>query len=131
MRLLLDTHAFLFAIAEPDRLPKRLHTWLLDPEVERWVSVVSLWEIAVKVQIGKLNLPLDREFYDLHLRSLGANVLPVDVQHGAGDPWIGCGLPLHHRDPFDRLLIAQAVEEGLTIASRDDSFRSYAVETVW
>ena len=127
MRLLLDTHAFLFAIAEPDRLPKRLHTWLLDPEVERWVSVVSLWEIAVKVQIGKLNLPLDREFYDLHLRSLGANVLPVDLRHSL----TLFGLPLHHRDPFDRLLIAQAVEEGLTIASRDDSFRSYAVETVW
>jgi PIN domain nuclease of toxin-antitoxin system len=127
MKLLLDTHAFLFAIADPQQLTARVRAWLTDPTIERWVSVVSIWEIAVKVQIGKLSLPLDRKYYSAHLRALKARPLAVQLDHSLAM----LKLPLHHRDPFDRLLIAQAMEEGLTLVTRDNAFSEYSVETVW
>jgi PIN domain nuclease of toxin-antitoxin system len=127
MRLLLDTHTFLFSIAGPERLSTRMRKWLRDPKVERWVSVVSLWEIAVKVQIGKLSLPSNAEYYRTHLQALQAKALPVTVEHSMAL----MSLPLHHRDPFDRLLIAQAASEGLTLASRDRVFQAYGTQVVW
>ncbi|MEO8052665.1 MAG: type II toxin-antitoxin system VapC family toxin [Acidobacteriota bacterium] len=127
MRLLLDTHAFLFAISEPERLTAKTRRQLASLEVERWVSVVSLWEIAIKVQIGKLAMPLDESFYTRHLRALKARVLAMNPQHSLAL----MRLPMHHRDPFDRLLIAQAQEEGLTLVRRDAAFRAYGVATVW
>jgi PIN domain nuclease of toxin-antitoxin system len=127
VRLLLDTHAFLFAIGEPELLSAKVRQMLANPNVERWVSVVSLWEIAIKVNIGKLAMPLDRAFYTQHLQALKANTLAVNLQHSMAL----LGLPLHHRDPFDRLLIAQAREEGLTLVSRDQEFRAYAVARIW
>ena len=127
MRLLLDTHAFLFAIAEPSQLTAKMRGLLADPEVERWVSAAALWEIAVKVQIGKLEAPLDRAFYVAHLGALKARALAVNLEHSLAM----LKLPVHHRDPFDRLLIAQAVVEGMTLVSRDEVFGAYGVETVW
>ena len=127
MRLLLDTHAFLFAIAQPERLSAKGRELLLDPKVERWLSTVSLWEIAVKVQIGKLGMPLDREFYTHHLDQLRLGVLVVELRHSLAM----FELPLHHRDPFDRLLIAQARVEGLTFLTRDDAIHTYDVACIW
>ena len=127
MRLLLDTHAFLFAIAEPEQLTAKTRRLLTNPSVERWVSAVSLWEIAVKVHIGKLAMPLDRAFYIRHMEALKAKTLAVSLQHS----FALLELPLHHRDPFDRLLIAQAREEGLTLVTRDRAFRAYEVAHVW
>ena len=127
MRLLLDTHAFLFAIGAPGELTQRVRDLLIAPEAERWVSAVSIWEIAVRVQIGKLALPLDREFYVRHLQALKARPLAVELRHSLAL----LSLPMHHRDPFDRLLIAQALEEGLTLVSRDEVFGPYGVETIW
>jgi PIN domain nuclease of toxin-antitoxin system len=108
MRLLLDTHAFLFAISSPELLTAKGRRLLTNPDVERWVSPVSSWEIAIKVHIGKLAMPLEGSFYAQHLRALSAETLAVDLRHSLAL----FGLPLHHRDPFDRLLIAQAREEG-------------------
>lgn len=127
MRLLLDTHAFLFAIGEPELLSAKVRRMLANPDVERWVSAVSLWEIAAKVHIGKLVLPLDRAFYAQHLQALQANTLAVNLQHSLAL----LELPLHHRDPFDRLLIAQAREEGMALVSRDEAFRAYDVARLW
>ena len=127
LKLLLDTHAFLFAIAEPELLTAKTRRLLASNETERWVSVVSLWEIAIKVQIGKLPMPLDQSFYTRHLQALKAQTLAVSVQHSLAF----MALPLHHRDPFDRLLIAQASAEGLTLVSRDAAFKPYGVATVW
>ena len=127
MRVLLDTHALVFAVSEPELLSPRARRLLQDSEIERWVSVVSLWEIAIKVQIGKLSLPLDSAYYHRNLAALGARTLEVTVEHSLAL----LRLPLHHRDPFDRLLIAQAQVEGLTLVTRDRVFRRYEVECVW
>ena len=127
MKILLDTHAFLYAINEPERLSTTVLDLLKDLKVPRWVSVVSLWEIAVKIQIGKLDLPRNAGFYQKHIRALRALVLPVDVRHSMGL----MELPLHHKDPFDRLLIAQAREEGMTLVTRDAAIQEYQVPTIW
>ena len=96
MKLLLDTHVFLFAINEPERLSPKVHSLLLDPNVPRWFSAISLWEIAVKIQIGKLDLPQESEFYLRHMLLLKAQVLDVGLRHSLGV----LGLPLHHKDPL-------------------------------
>lgn len=127
MRLLLDTHALLFAIAEPELLTAKTRHLLASLEVERWVSVVSLWEIGIKTQIGKLAMPSDGSFYIRQLQAIQARTLAVNLQHSLAV----MNLPLHHRDPFDRLLIAQAREEGLTLVTRDAGFKAYDVATVW
>ena len=127
MKLLLDTHAFLFALGEPALLTARTRKMLLDPEIERWVSAVSLWEIAIKIQIGKLGMPSDGQFYVKGLDDLQARVLPVEARHSLAI----FDMPLHHRDTFDRLLIAQARADGLTLISRDQAFSAYDVQTMW
>lgn len=127
MRLLLDTHALIYAIDKPEQLPPRLAGLLLDTEVERWVSTVSIWEIVTKVRIGKLSLPTGRSYYDSNLRALNAQVLPLEMRHSMEL----FHLPLHHRDPFDRMLIAQARVEGLTLVSDDRLFEGYEVDRIW
>ena len=81
MKFLLDTHAFLFAISEPERLSPAAGKVLLDEEASKWLSAVSLWEIIIKVQTGKLTLPLEPPYYLDNLRQLGANLLSVGAQH--------------------------------------------------
>lgn len=127
MRLLLDTHTFLFAIFEPELLPPRLLSLLEDSSVDRWVSAVTHWEIAVKLQIGKLDAPADPEFYARHAERLQAKTLSVEARHC----FALYRLPLHHKDPFDRLLISQAITEGMTLASRDRDFATYPVSLLW
>ena len=127
MKFLLDTHTFLFAINEPERLSVAVRETLSNEELPRCVSVVSLWEIILKIQIGKLELPLEPVFYHKHLRELGATLLPVDERHS----FELIQLPLLHKDPFDRLLIAQARVEGMTLLTRDESIQRYSVNTLW
>lgn len=127
MRLLLDTHALLFALARPERLSAHLRELLLDPLIERWVSVIALSEIAVKVQKGKLEMPLDAEYYKANFEALSVRVLPVELKHS----FTLFTLPMLHGDPFERLLIAQAKVEGMTIATMDRAFAAYGVATVW
>ena len=127
MRLLLDTHTFLFAIDRPEKLSARVTSLLADPLVERWVSTMSLWEVAIKIRAGKLTMPINRAYYIASLDALRARILPVELRHSLAM----LELPLHHRDPFDRLLIAQAREDGLTLASRDRAFAAYDVACIW
>jgi PIN domain nuclease of toxin-antitoxin system len=127
MRLLLDTHAFLWAFDKPQALSRSVRELLEDGAVERWVSVIALAEIAVKVQKGLLDMPLTRDFHLAQLAAMNARLLPVESEH--------CfklfSLPHHHGDPFDRLLIAQALTDGLTIATVDPVFAPYGVPTIW
>ena len=127
MRLLLDTNAFLFSILEPAKLSTRARKALIDPVHAILLSPVSIWEIATKVQIGKLAAPPDGGYFERHRMLLGAEILAVNASHGYR---LFC-LPMHHKDPFDRLLIAQAIDENLTVITSDRSFQAYPVSTLW
>jgi PIN domain nuclease of toxin-antitoxin system len=127
MTLLLDTHAFLYAIGDVQRLSSVVRRRLEDPATKRVVSVVSLWEIVVKIQIGKLQLPEDPRFYQEQLALLHADLIPVEARH----IFELMRLPLLHRDPFDRLLIAQARRDSLTLVTSDSAMGDYAVERLW
>ena len=128
MRLLLDTHAFLWFVSDDDKLSREAEALISEPENQIWVSTASLWEIAIKVKIGKLSLA--RPFATFIPEQLALNYfeeLSVEQKHLART----LTLPLHHRDPFDRLLIAQALEEDLTLVSKDSTFAQYAVPLIW
>ena len=124
MRLLLDTHIFLWFIAGAGELSRACRDAIRDPQNDVYLSVVSLWEAIIKFQLGKLPLPEPPQDWLPRGRELhGIMSLPVDeasVAHLAG-------LPLLHRDPFDRLLICQALEHHLTLVTVDEKFSAYPV----
>jgi len=122
-RLLLDTHIVLWALAEPAKLARPARTALEEAENVVFVSVVSGWEIAIKRGLGKLEAPDDLE---AAIRMQGFEPLLMTFHHAeqAG------GLPPHHRDPFDRMLIAQAQAEGLVLVTRDPDIPRYGVRTL-
>jgi PIN domain nuclease of toxin-antitoxin system len=125
LRLLLDTHAFVWSQLEPDRLPARLRETLVDPAHTVHVSAVSVWEATIKSGLGKLSLPLDR--LEAIIDDAGFSELPVVFAHALEVRH----LPHLHRHPFDRLLIAQARHERLTLVTRDPAIRRYPVDTLW
>ncbi|MEX0657584.1 MAG: type II toxin-antitoxin system VapC family toxin [Egibacteraceae bacterium] len=126
MRLLLDTHAFLWAVACPERLGE--HEQLVaEPSTTRLLSSASSWEIAIKHALGKLPLPAEpAEYVPMAMRRLLVGGLPVEHSHALAV----AGLPAHHRDPFDRLLVAQAQQLGLAILSADPALGRYDVEVL-
>jgi len=128
MALLLDTHTFLWFIADDPRLSRLAAERIGDPAERVVVSVVCAWEIAIKISIGKL--VLDRPLPDLWPESLLLNAFEA-LNVTAAHIFELASLPLHHRDPFDRLLIAQARAENLQIVSGDVSFDAYEVERIW
>ena len=126
MRVLLDTHTFIWAITDERRLSPRARTLISSSEL--WWSVVSLWEAIQKAQVGKLSLPLPAgPFLTGELRSNHVRLLPVSLSHVLRVE----ELPLHHRDPFDRLLIAQSIEEKWPIITADPLFERYPVDVIW
>jgi len=126
MRVLLDTHTFIWAITDERRLSPRARTLIASSEL--WWSVVSLWEAIQKAQVGKLSLPLPAgPFLTGELSSNHVRLLPVSLSHVLRVE----ELPLHHRDPFDRLLIAQSIEEGWPIITADPWFTRYPVDVIW
>lgn len=128
MRLLLDSHVLLWAIDSPQKLPVAVRKAILDESNELYASVASIWEILLKVQIGKLVLPEVDDFLRSHLRKLGIrSYLPVSLSHVMQT----ARLPLIHKDPFDRLLVAQAIVEDLVLVSKDIVFRQYPVKLRW
>lgn len=122
MRLLLDTHALLWWLAD-EGLTDKARNAIADPDNVVMVSVASAWEISIKKALGKLSAPDDLE---RQVNESGFAPLPISVAHG-----IAAGqLPRRHDDPFDRMLIAQAYAEGLTIVTRDKRFAEYNVATL-
>ena len=122
-RLLLDTHAVLWALAEPRRLSELARTAVEDAQNEVFVSVVSGWEIAIKRALGKLHAPDNLE---AGIRTQGFTPLLVTFHHAE----LAGALPPHHHDPFDRMLIAQAQAEGLILVTRDANIPLYGIRTM-
>ena len=122
-RFLLDTHAALWALAEPEKLSRPARMALEDAENDVFVSVVSAWEIAIKGALGKLEAPDELE---AAIRMQGFEPLLMTFHHAAQ----AGGLPPHHGDPFDRMLIAQAQAEGLVLVTRDSDIPLYGVRTM-
>lgn len=127
MRVLLDTHVWLWMIAAPERLSKKGRSIVIAAENELVLSAASAWEIAIKFALGKLRLPETPASYIPRLMARTAvTPLPVHARHALHV----ATLPKHHRDPFDRLLVAQAQLEDLPILTADATFRRYDVKTV-
>ena len=127
MRVLLDTHVFLWAIGDRARLSSTALDVISDERNELLISAASLWEIALKVRAGKLRMPEESEYFARHMSLLGVQTLAVEGSHVLGV----LSLPDHHRDPFDRLLISQCRIERLPILTVDRVMRKYAVKVLW
>ncbi len=128
MRVLLDTHVFLWWVEGERALPAKARAAIADRENECLISLVSAWELAIKVKLGKLKLALPVQRYLVeHAAANGFQVLDIRLAHiGRVET-----LAAHHGDPFDRLLIAQALEEKLPIVTADPVFRKYGVKRIW
>lgn len=126
MKVLIDTHVLLWGIQDEARVSDRVRALL--PAADVWISVASLWEIITKVQIGKLVLPAPvGDYLTRKLKMNGVSVLPLSFDHVRRLEEI----PLHHRDPFDRILIAQSIEEKLPLVSADPHFEKYTIQLIW
>ena len=127
-RALLDTHAFLWFVFDDARLSKTADKVISNNKIEKYLSIASLWEIVIKQQIGKLDLGMDFEvFFQDFILTREIEVLSIDPSHILAYS----RLPLHHRDPFDRLLIAQAQVASLPILTADNNFNPYEIEVSW
>ncbi len=127
MNLLLDTHIFIWAAIAPDKLSQQVRQVLQDPANTILVSVVTAWEMQIKAQIGRLSLPMPvKEFVTVQRAINNMQILPVRESH----IWVLDELPLHHRDPFDRLLIAQAINEKCQLVTADPAFENYPVTLI-
>lgn len=125
---LLDTHTFLWMATEPDRLGAAARARIEDVESRLLLSVASVWEMAIKKSLGKLELPSSvEEFVDDQLAATDTRLLEVGTAHAGRVEF----LAWHHRDPFDRLLVAQALHEGLPVLGLDADFDRYGVERIW
>ena len=124
----MDTHTFLWFIEGDARLSQKALEAILELENSRFLSVASLWEIAIKVSIGKLkNHGPFGKLVQTQLIGNDIRLLPIATNHFDTVQ----RLPFHHRDPFDRLIIAQVMEENLTLLSRDSIFAAYEVQVLW
>jgi PIN domain nuclease of toxin-antitoxin system len=128
VKVLVDTHAILWWLAGDERLSKRARKILEDPENKRWVSIASLWEIAIKMSSGRLPAEgLTLGTIAGLLKAQQFAILPVsleDLLRLELLPWL-------HRDPLDRLIVAQALEEGISLLTADGAMSQYPVQTIW
>lgn len=128
MRLLLDSHILLWAVDQPSQLSAAAALALQDPANDLLVSAGSIWEIAIKVRLKKLTLSQPfKQWMNTGLTDLAATVLPITVDYVD----LLTTLPLHHRDPFDRVIVAQAIVEHVPIVSSDPALDPYGVQRVW
>jgi len=128
MKLLLDTHTFIWWDSEPERLTQKVLSMLQNPKNVLLVSMASLWEMQIKLQLGrlKLNTPLE-ELVRGQLEINMIDILDIKLEH-----ILALGqMPSHHKDPFDRLIIAQAGIEEAIVVTKDKMFAEYAIKVVW
>ena len=127
MKLLLDTHAAIWFVTDNKQLPKSSKQLIENPENHCFISIATLWEMGIKYSLGKLKLKAElNKIFELFFDS-GLILIPITPEHILTNTI----LPFLHRDPFDRLIIAQAKREGYTIISKDREFENYEVNLVW
>jgi PIN domain nuclease of toxin-antitoxin system len=128
MRLLLDTHAFLWFVLNDPALSPKAQNLIVNPGNDLFLSPASHWEIAIKISIGKYEIPASFEPWMSQQLQLNAiDILPITIAHTAAV----INLPFHHKDPFDRLLIAQSLTEKMPIVSADTTLDAYGVSRLW
>ncbi len=128
MTLLLDTHALIWAIGDPRKLSSKAARAITSSENEVLVSSVSLFEIALKAEKGKLGIPMNRDYMDRQMKLIGVSrVLDLTPTH----VYAFLSIPRLHKDPFDRLLAAQCVAENLCLLSRDARLKHYPIKVLW
>jgi PIN domain nuclease of toxin-antitoxin system len=127
MDLLLDTHAFIWFLNGDIQLPSTLKNLIADTSNRCFLSIASLWEIAIKQSLGKLELQGDFTQIAAFLINNDIDVLPITFNHIQSL----LQLEFHHRDPFDRMIISQALSENLTVATKDEIFQNYGVAIAW
>ena len=128
MRLLLDSHAFLWFILGDQRLSDRARLAIAAADTDVLISPATLWEMAIKVRLGKYTLPGPfGPFMDTQLTSNRIRLLPIEVRHTA----LLASMPFHHRDPFDRLIVAQALAESIGVVSIDAMLDAYGASRLW
>ncbi|MGB9754353.1 type II toxin-antitoxin system VapC family toxin [Roseiflexus castenholzii] len=128
MKLLLDTHAFLWFVGGDERLSPSARALIEDMSNDAYLSIASLWEMAIKISLGRLQLAQPFETFIPHQLSLNRiRLLGITISHTAKVST----LPFHHRDPFDRLLVAQAQVEQMPLVSSDAAFDAYGLTRLW
>ena len=128
MNFLLDTQALLWFLLDDPRLRERARTGIVTTDGLIFASPASLWEIAIKISMGKYSLPEPfAHFWERQLVLNDFTLLPISVPHTARV----ASLPFHHRDPFDRLIIAQSLEDGIPVVGSDAMFDRYGVDRIW
>lgn len=128
MRILLDTHAFLWFITNDPQLSAAARAAIVEPSTGVLISPASYWEIAIKVSCGKYPLTIPFEaFVTRGIHDNGFAILPIELRHVAALT----ALPFHHRDPFDRLLVAQSIVEQIPIVSCDAALEAYPITRIW
>jgi len=124
--ILLDTHAFIWLSEDDTTLPSATRE-MIEATDDVFISIASFWEIAIKLSIGKIDLQTDFDNIEIRFNSTKFKLLPISIK----DTIQLRQLPLHHKDPFDRMLIAQAMNRSIPLVSRDSEFDSYPVQRVW
>jgi PIN domain nuclease of toxin-antitoxin system len=128
MKLLIDSHALIWYVDQDHLLSPAAHAAITDPTNDLLLSSGSVWEIAIKVGLKKLTLSQPyRIWIEKAMADLGLEILPITIEYAEAQAF----LPNHHKDPFDRLLVAQARVEGLPIVSADVNFDSYGITRIW
>jgi PIN domain nuclease of toxin-antitoxin system len=128
LKLLLDTHAFLWWLKSDARLSRRARDLIADPESDVFVSIATVWEIAIKATLGQLEMPVDLgAFLRRQLQDNGFESLSITFEHAVAVR----DLPPHHRDPFDRLLVCQSRIESLALVTSDSAIAAYGADVVW
>ncbi|MCB0375084.1 MAG: type II toxin-antitoxin system VapC family toxin [Sinomicrobium sp.] len=127
MNYLLDTHTVLWFITDDKKLPEKTKGLIQDPDNVCFVSIASFWEIALKYALGKLELTVDLEEIFTIIEDSNLEIVPITGKHTLRSS----KLVFHHRDPFDRLIIAQADHEKLTVITKDEQFLNYRIKTKW
>ena len=128
MKILLDTHAFLYFTSGGSELSPVARAAIENPTHRRFLSIASLWEIAIKVSIQKLEVGMTMsELVTREVRGNAIEILHIEPHH------LDClsNLPFHHKDPFDRLMIAQSFSENIPLVTKDSAFETYGVRTIW